>query len=54
MRRLKTYLHNTIGQARLNHITQLQIHKEQLDSLDLALIANEFACGREHRLSYFT
>ena len=53
MRRLKTYLRSTMGQARLNHIMLLHIYKAQLDGLDLSLIANDFVCGNEHRLSYF-
>ena len=53
MRRLKTYLRSTMGQARLNHIMLLHIYKAQLNSLDLPLIANDFVCGSEHRLSYF-
>jgi len=53
MRRLKTYLRSTMGQARLNHIMLLHIYKTQLDSLCLPSIANDFVCGSEHRLSYF-
>ena len=53
MRRLKTYLCSTMGQARLNHIMLLHIYKAQLNSVDLPSIANDFVCGSEHRLSYF-
>ena len=53
MRRLKTYLRSTMGQARLNHIMLLHIYEAQLDNLDLPSMANDFVCGNEHRLSYF-
>ena len=53
MRRVKSYLRNTMGQARLNHLMVLNIYKEQLDKLDLMAIANEFVSGNEHRLRFF-
>ena len=53
MRRLKSYLRSTMGQARLNHIMLLNTYKEMLDRLDLNVIANEFVRGSEHRLSLF-
>ena len=53
MRRIKSYLRNTMGQARLNHLMLLNIHKEQLDDLDLKIIANEFVRGSEHRQRIF-
>ena len=42
MRRLKTYLRSTMGQARLNHVMLLHTYKEQLDSLNLPSIADDF------------
>ena len=45
MRRIKSYLRNTMGQARLNHVIVLNIYKEKLDALDLTPIANEFVSG---------
>ena len=42
MRRLRR---STMGQARLNHLMVLNIHKE---ILDLWMIANEFGRGSEH------
>ena len=53
MRRIKSYLRNTMGQERLNHLMLLHLHKEKLDKLDLVFIANEFVSGSEHRLSFF-
>ena len=53
MRRIKSYLRSTMGQARLNHAMVLSIYKEQLDELDLKTIANEFVSSSEHRLRFF-
>ena len=41
LRRVKTYLHSTISQDRLNHIILLHCHKDLTDSLDLVAVANE-------------
>ena len=35
LRRLKTYLRSTMGQARLNHLAMVASHKEVTDDLDL-------------------
>ena len=35
-------------QPRLNYLMILNMYKEQLDDVDLSLIANEFVCGSEH------
>ena len=53
MRRIKSYLRSTMGQARLNHVMVLHIYQEQLDELDLTAIANEFVSCCEHCLRYF-
>ncbi len=53
MRRIKTYLRSTMGQARLNHTMVLAIHKARLDSLDLTTVANDFVEGHEYRLRNF-
>ena len=42
MRRIKTYLRSTMGQARLNGLMLLHVHKEKTDSLSLLDIANSF------------
>ena len=52
MRRLKTYLRSTMGQARLNSLMMLHVHKEKTDSLSLINIANLFV-NSEYRKSAF-
>ena len=53
MGRLKTYLRNTMSQARLNHVMILNIYKQETDNINIDAIANEFVCGNEYRLSKF-
>ena len=53
LRRMLTYLRNTMKQDRLNHVMVLHLHKEILDNLDLVAVANEFVQGSEHRLKTF-
>ena len=53
MKRIKTYLRSTMGQARLNHLMTLNIYKSKLDELNLHAIANDFVYGNEHRLKIF-
>ena len=53
MRRVKTYLRNTTGQERLNHLMMLHVHCEKTDSLDLTKVANEFVSYRDRRFSFF-
>ena len=53
MRRIKSYLRSTMGQARLNHLMVLSIYKEMLDGIDLHTTANNFVQGSEHRLCVF-
>ena len=53
MRRLKTYLRNTMCQSRLNHVMLLNIHQEKLDALSMDDIAEEFIQGNDHRLRIF-
>ena len=41
-------------QKRLNHCMILSVHKERTDNLDLAVVANDFCCGKEERkVEYF-
>ena len=42
LRRLKTYLKNTMNQDRLNHLTVLHVHQDRLDIIDTSVIAREF------------
>ena len=53
LRRVKTYLRSTMSQERLNHLMMLNVHKEQLDSLDLKKVANEFCAVRNYRAHVF-
>ena len=53
MRRLKTYLRSTMSQSRLNHVMLLSINREEVDKLDIDVIADEFVQGCEHRLRQF-
>ena len=53
MRRLKTYLRNTMCQSRLNHVMLLNIHQEKLDALSMDDIAGEFIQGNDHKLRLF-
>ena len=52
MCRLKTYLHSTMGQSRLNAVMLLHVHKEMTDQLSLIKSANMFA-STEHRMAVF-
>ena len=53
LKRIKSYLRSTMGQGRLNYLMVLNIYKEDLDNLDLIIIANQFVQGSEHRLQIF-
>ena len=53
LRRLKTYLRNTMGQERLNNLMILHVHKDITDTLNLKSIADEFVGDSEHRIKIF-
>ena len=53
MRRIKSYLRSTMSQSRLNHLMVLNIYKEELGSLDMVAVANEFVTKNEHRSQFF-
>ena len=53
LQRVKTYLHSTTRQDRLNLLMILHVHKDRTDALDLKEVANEFVSGSEHRLRIF-
>ena len=53
MRRIKSYLRNSTGQERLNHLMTLSTYKEELDKLNLLEVANEFVSDNESRLRFF-
>ena len=53
MRRIKTYLHSTMIQERLNHALMLNAHKSRVDDLDLTYIAKLFISVNERWCLYF-
>ena len=53
MKRVKSYLRNNMGQARLNHLMTLNIYNNEAAKLNLAAVANEFVSGHENRLRIF-
>ena len=53
VRRIKTYLHSTMTQQRLNHLMLLHVHKSHTDSLNLVDVANDFIAGNDHRKHMF-
>ena len=50
LHRVKSYLHSTMSQQRLNNLMTLHVHTDLTDSLDLVNVANEFFRESEHRL----
>ena len=53
LRRLKTYLRNSMTSQRLNHMMVLYAHKELTDQLDLRRVASEFISSNERRKHVF-
>ena len=53
LKRIKTYLRNSMSQARLNHIMLLNIHKEEAEKMSLAGVVNEFAAKNDRRRADF-
>jgi hypothetical protein len=53
MRRIKTYLRQTMTQTRLNSCMMLHIHKDKTDSIDIHTIARSFVNCRDERIQYF-
>ena len=52
LKRIKTYLRNSMTQQRLNHCMLLHIHHKQTDNLDLYLIAKDFIQKNERRRKF--
>ena len=44
LRRIKTYLRNTMSQERLNNLMLLYVHKDQIDLLNICDVGNDFVC----------
>jgi hypothetical protein len=53
LRRLKTFLRNSMSQQRLNHVAVLNVHKERLDAVSLEVIAAEFIERCDYRRKVF-
>ena len=53
LRRIKTYLRNTLTQEHLNHLMMLNVHKQLTDNIDLISVAKTFVSGNERRLNFF-
>ena len=53
LRRIKTYLHSTMGQSRLHNLMLLRVHKEATGNLDLIACANDFVGDNSHRYVYY-
>ena len=49
LRRLKTYLRNSMSHCRLNNLFLLYVHSAKTDSLDLVTVAKEFVNSRTRR-----
>ena len=53
LRRMKTYLRNSMTQQRLNHCMILHVHREETDKLNLIEIAKEFVEKNDRRKQFF-
>ena len=53
LRRLKTFLRNSMSQQRLNHLILLHVHKDLTDQLDLCKVAAEFIARKDRRKQFF-
>jgi len=53
LRRLKTYLRNSMSHARLNHLVILHVHQAMTDGIDLVAVARDFISKSDSRLITF-
>ena len=53
LRRVKTYLRSRMTSQRLNNLFLLYIHQSYTDTLDLSLVAKDFASSNTRRVNYF-
>ena len=53
LRRVKTFLRNTMTECRLNNLFLLHVHKSRTDALKLEAIAREFISANRQRINYF-
>ena len=53
LRRLKTWLRSTTGQARLNWSMILHVHRDKTDTLLMSSVANEFSSRNDSRMQFY-
>ena len=53
LRRLKSYLRNTMNASWLNNLFLLHVHKSRTDALDLVTITKKFVAANSRRENYF-
>ena len=53
LKRVKTYLHSTTGDSRLNPLMMLHVHKDRTDALTLVNVANDFVGEKDNRKQLF-
>ena len=53
LRRIKTYLRNTMSQKRLNNCMVCHIHQDRLDKVSTKYIAGQFVSANENRRKFF-
>ena len=53
MRRVKNYLHSTMGLEQFNHLMVLHVHISITDSLDIIQVVNNFVSQNERREHVF-
>ena len=53
LRRLKTWLHTTAQQVRLNWCTILHLHENRTDNLPMCSVANEFVARNDSKIRIF-
>jgi hypothetical protein len=52
LRRIKTYLRQTMGQQRLNDVMLLHIHKERTDRIDIKSVARAFVSANDDPIQF--
>lgn len=53
LRRLKTWLRNSMSQQRLNAVAVCHVHQQYLDQVDVKALAGEFVLRSQIRMSTF-
>ena len=53
LRRIKTYLRNTMSAWKLNNLLLMHVHQHKTDKLNLVELAKEFISVNSRRMNYF-